>query len=82
MAQQNTFSKVFQGSGGEEIPANSFLPTDDNGYIVAGYSNYYNGLIIKLDSACNVVWGKTFSNGIGVYPNIILNNITLALRLS
>lgn len=75
-AQVNTFSKVFDGVGGEKIQANSVLPTDDNGYIVVGLSDYYNGLIIKLDSACNVVWGKTISNSsIGGYPNIILNSI-------
>jgi len=73
-AQVNTFSKVFYGAGNEEIQANSVLPTDDNGYIVAGQS-VQSGLIFKMDSACNVLWNKTYFNVLTAYSDIKLNCI-------
>lgn len=67
-AQQFTFSKVLYDSLQNGIQAHSIVSTADNGYIITGAASYQNGLILKVDSAGNLIWNKTF-------PNLVLNEI-------
>lgn len=55
---QSPFSKVFYDSLQNGIQANAIVKTLDNGYLIVGYSSYYEGLILKIDSNGNLLWNK------------------------
>ena len=60
-------------SGSEMNRFNSVLQADDDGYIVAGLSNYYvdsgnafaDAFIVKVDSAGHEMWKRTYSGEYG-----------------
>ena len=63
------WEKTYGGSGHEE--AFSIIPTNDNGFIIGGYTSSNDGdvaftnggndyWIIKIDSSGNLMWEKTF----------------------
>lgn len=68
-AQGNeTWRKGYSFGPGEDDGA-SVLQTRDGGYAVAGYTNStgssYDALLLKIDSAGNMLWNKTYSLGAG-----------------
>ncbi len=71
-AQQLTFSKVLYDSLQYGIQAHSVVATVDNGYLIVGEALYQNGIILKMDSAGNLVWNKIFQDA--VLNNIITTN--------
>ena len=54
--QQITYSKVIDGA-----MENAVTTAVDSGYVIAGTING-QGLVIKIDSAANVVWSETIGN--------------------
>lgn len=77
-AQQLTFSKVLYDSiAFNGIQAHSIVSTNDNGCIIVGEASSQKGLIIKVDSTGNLVWGKIVDNqNTNVYPDVVLNDVT------
>jgi len=64
------WSKTIGGSGDDV--AISVIESSDKGYVIAGYSNSFgvtgdkwaDAYVVKLDSAGNILWAKTFGNGL------------------
>lgn len=67
--QQITFSGVISTPPQSGITAHSIVPAFDNGYIIAGEAASGEGLILKIDSAGNLLWNKTISNGVSTVLN-------------
>lgn len=60
---QSTFSKVFNGNG-IDVKAYSIEKTIDSNYMIAG-QKANKALIIKIDTAANIIWCKNYDSGIG-----------------
>jgi hypothetical protein len=60
-AQQTTFTKVYYDAQQIGIEEHAIVRANDNGYMVAGRESYNNGYILKLDSAGNFLWNKTYN---------------------
>ena len=60
-AQQTTFTRVLWDAPMAGITEHAFVPAIENGCVIAGETINPEGLIIKIDSAANIIW----SNAIG-----------------
>jgi len=58
-AQQQTFAKVIYY--GSELGGNSIVKTYDNYYLIAGVKDQ-EALVLKMDSAGNIIWSKQIGN--------------------
>lgn len=64
-------------SGGSSTDAyRAIIETNDGGYVAVGYSQNFNGvvpsaLLTKFDQNGTILWVKTYSNPIAIYPTFI-----------
>lgn len=58
LAQPNLFSKVYY-YGGSQVTGNAILQDYDKGFVVAGSYNYLP-MLMKTDSAGNLLWQKNY----------------------
>ena len=71
-AQQQTFAKVIYY--GSELGGNSIVKTYDNYYLIAGVKDQ-EALVLKMDSAGNIIWSKQIGNlNNGCLSSISLEN--------
>jgi|GEM_PF-1879059 len=75
-AQQTSFSRVIINPNINDIQIQGMTTAFDAGYMLVGDAGLSMGLIIKLDSAGNVVWNKTYGQNINVFQNVAFNAIT------
>ncbi len=78
-AQQEMFNRVFydtvpDSQGG--ITSTSIAHASDNGYMIAGASAFFSGLVFHTDSAGHALWNKTYSvtNSLLQFNRILATN--------
>jgi hypothetical protein len=70
-AQQPTFRRVFYDPSGGGVQAFALTKTFDHNYIIAGEMDYV-GLLIKMDSAGNILWSTKIGSGMNTQFNTII----------
>jgi len=60
LSQQHTFSEVLYDTTNGVNNIYSIVPAFDNGYMIAGQTNYYRGLLLKIDTSGNLIWAKQY----------------------
>lgn len=58
---QLNFTKVYYDASLLGIEAHAMVRMPDKGYLIVGKASYNNGYLLKLDSAGNFVWNKSFT---------------------
>jgi hypothetical protein len=71
-AQQSTFSKVFYDPNGS-VQAYSIVKTLDHHYMIAGEKGQ-KAFALKMDSAGNILWSKTFGNTNGAFYSLTMSH--------
>lgn len=70
---QNTFMKRF------DMPQQAWfktgIQTEDNGYAFMGYANYHANVLVRLDSAANLIWKKDYGYMQPTYYNSSFNSM-------
>ncbi len=76
-AQPNTYSTVLSHHFQTDVHIHALAATVDNAYMLAGQTEGQPGLLLRVDSAGNFIWGKKYlANHTNVYPDIVFYSIT------
>lgn len=76
-AQAITYSTVLSHPFQDDVHVHAVVPTNDNGYMLVGQTEEKPGMLIKIDSAGNFLWGKKYLvNHVNVIRDVTLYSIT------